>query len=73
MISAGRGFVLVGKFTEGIFFHLVKKSRGDYIHVAKNMGGIMSTYTKNGQGGGGGGGGAGGSFGRDFVRLPIRI
>ena len=34
--------------------HLVKKSRGDYIHVAKNMEGIMSTYTKMGR--------------RDFVR-----
>ena len=44
MISAGRGFVLVGKFTEGTFFHLVKKRWGDYIHVAKkNLGGIMST------------------------------
>ena len=26
--------------------HLVKMSARDYIHVAKNMGGIMSTYTK---------------------------
>ena len=26
--------------------HLVKMSGRDYIHVAKNMGGIMSTYTK---------------------------
>ena len=26
--------------------HLVKKSEGDYIHIAKNTEGIMSTYTK---------------------------
>ena len=70
MISAGRGFVLVGKFTEGIF-PSCKKEFGMIIStLQKHMGGIMSAYTKMGWGGGGG---EGGSFGSAFVRLPIRI
>ena len=59
MISAGRGFVLVGKFTEGIFPPCEKEFGNIICTLQKNMGGIMSTYTKTGRQGGGGGVGGG--------------
>ena len=34
------------KICRGDFIHLAKKGRGDFILVVKNMGGIISTYTK---------------------------
>ena len=67
MITAGRGFVLVGKFYRRDFDHLVKKSWGDFIHVAKTKHGQNYHHLhKMGREG------LGGSSGRDFVRLPIR-
>ena len=41
-----KGFYPSLKIYRGDFIHLVKKGRGDFILVAKNMGGIISTYTK---------------------------
>ena len=32
--------------SRGDFIHLAKMGRGDFILVVKNMGGIISTYTK---------------------------
>ena len=40
------GFCPSWKIHRRDFVHLVKKSWGYYIHVAKNTEGIMSTYTK---------------------------
>ena len=68
MISAGRGIVLVGKIYRRDFFHLVRKSWGYSIHVAKKKWAELCPPTQKWAGRGGGG-----SFGRDFVRLPIRI
>ena len=50
----------VVKFIEGIMFMLQKKknSRGDYVHLAKNMGDYVDLY-KNEQGVSAGGGGGG--------------
>ena len=53
------------KIYRGGFIHFVKKGRGYFILVAKNMGGDYIHLYKNDQGGfypGGGGG--------DFVRIP---
>ena len=41
-----KGFCPSWKIYRRDSVHLVKMSGRDYIHVAKNMGGIMSTYTK---------------------------
>ena len=41
-----KGFCPSWKIYRRDSVHLVKISGRDYIHVAKNMGGIMSTYTK---------------------------
>ena len=41
-----KGFCLSWKIYRRDSVHLVKMSGRDYIHVAKNMGGIVSTYTK---------------------------
>ena len=40
------GFCPRLKICRGDFIHLVRKGRGDFILVAKIMGGILSTYTK---------------------------
>ena len=61
-----KGFCPSWKIYWRVSVHLVKMSGRDYIHVAQNMGGIMSTYTKMSRmdyhvrGGGGGGVGGGG-------------
>ena len=59
-----KGFCPSLKIYRGNFIHLVKKGRGDFILVAKNMGGIISTYTKLARGDSFQGGGG------DFVRIP---
>ena len=41
-----KGFCPSWKIYRRDSVHLVKMNGRDYIHVAKNMGGIMSTYTK---------------------------
>ena len=41
-----KGFCPSWKMYRRDSVHLVKMSERDYIHVARNMGGIMSTYTK---------------------------
>ena len=47
--------------SRGDFIHLAKMGRGDFILVVKNMGGIISTYTKMTRGD---------SIRGDFVRNP---
>ena len=49
------------KMCRGDFIHLAKKGRGDFILVVKNMGGIISTYTKMTRGD---------SIRGDFVCIP---
>ena len=50
-----------GIMSRGDFIHLAKKGRGDFILVVKNMGGIISTFTKMTRGD---------SIRGDFVRIP---
>ena len=68
MISAGRGFVLVGKFTEGIFPPCKKELGMTISTLQKTHGRNYVRLHKNGVGGGGGG------FVREcFCPAPIRI